>query len=45
LPIHEIGEIQRQALNLATLRHSNAKERKDSGRSSSGSSRRRSTWT
>jgi hypothetical protein len=45
--IHEIGEIQRQALNLAALRHSNAEERKDSGRSSrsSESSRRRSAWT
>jgi hypothetical protein len=46
-PIHELGEIQRQALNLAALRHGNAEERKDSGRStrSSGSSRRRSAWT
>jgi hypothetical protein len=46
-PIHELGEIQRQVLHLATLRHGNAEERKDSGRSSrssgsSGSSRRRS---
>jgi hypothetical protein len=46
-PIHELGEIQRQTLNLAALRHGNAEERKDSGRSSrsSGSSRRRSAWT
>jgi hypothetical protein len=43
-PIDELGEIQRQALNLAALRHGNAKERKYSGRSS-GSSRRRSAWT
>jgi hypothetical protein len=40
-PIHELGEIQWQALNLAALRHGNAEERKDSQRSS-GSSRRRS---
>jgi hypothetical protein len=33
-PIHELGEIQRQALNLAALHHGNAEERKDSGRSS-----------
>jgi hypothetical protein len=43
-PIHELGETQRQALNLTALRHGNAEERKDSGRSS-GSSRRRSAWT
>jgi hypothetical protein len=43
-PIHELCEIQRQTLNLAALRHGNAEERKDSGKSSrsSGSSRRRS---
>jgi hypothetical protein len=46
-PIHELGEIQWQTLNLAALRHGNAEERKDSGRCSrsSGSSRRRSRWT
>jgi hypothetical protein len=48
-PIHKLGEIQRQALNLAALRHGNAEEGKDSGRSSrSGrSSKRRSsrTWS
>jgi hypothetical protein len=46
-PIHELGEIQRQTLNLAALRHGNAEERKDSGRSSrdSGRSRRWSAWT
>jgi hypothetical protein len=46
-PIHELGEIQRQTLNLAALCHGNVEERKDSGRSSrsSGSSRRRSAWT
>jgi hypothetical protein len=46
-PIHELGEIQWKALNLAALRHGNAEERKDSGRHSrsSGSSRRRSKWT
>jgi hypothetical protein len=46
-PIHELGEIQWQALNLAALRHGNAEERKDSGKSSrsSGSSRRRSAQT
>jgi hypothetical protein len=46
-PIHDLCEIQRQTLNLAALRYGNAKERKDSGRSSrsSGSSRRRSAWT
>jgi hypothetical protein len=46
-PVHELGEIQRQTLNLVALRHDNAEEREDSGRSSrsSGSSRRRSTWT
>jgi hypothetical protein len=46
-PIHKLGEIQRQALNLAALRHGNAEEREDPGRSSRGSrsSRRRSDWT
>jgi hypothetical protein len=43
-PIHELGEIQRQALNLAALRHGNAEERKYSWRNR-GSSRRRSAWT
>jgi hypothetical protein len=43
-PIHELGEIQWQALNLAALRHSNAEEREDLGRNSR-SSRRRSDWT
>jgi hypothetical protein len=42
--IHKLGKIQRQALNLAALRHGNAEERKDPGRSSR-SSRRRSDWT
>jgi hypothetical protein len=32
--IHKLGEIQRQALNLAALRHGNAEEREDLGRSS-----------
>jgi hypothetical protein len=46
-PIHEVGEAQRQALNLTALRHGDAEERKDSGRRSrsSGSRRRRSDWT
>jgi hypothetical protein len=45
--IHELGEIQRQALNLMALRHGNAEEGEDSGRGSrsSRSSRRRSDWT
>jgi hypothetical protein len=45
--IHKLGEIQRQTLNLAALRHGNAEEREDPGRSSrsSRSSRRRSDWT
>jgi hypothetical protein len=45
--IHEVGEAQRQALNLAALRHGDAEERKDLGRRSmsSGSRRRRSNWT
>jgi hypothetical protein len=45
--IHEIGEAQRQALNLTALRHGDAEERKDLGRRSrsSGSRRRRSNWT
>jgi hypothetical protein len=42
--IHKLGEIQRQALNLVALRHGNAEEREDPGRSSR-SSRRRSDWT
>jgi hypothetical protein len=44
--IHELGKIQRQALNLTTLRYANAKEGKDMGRRSR-SSRRRSdgTWS
>jgi hypothetical protein len=43
-PIHELGKIQRQALNFMALRHGNAEKGKDSGRSgrSSESSRRRS---
>jgi hypothetical protein len=40
-PIHELGEIQRQTLNLAALHHGNAEEGKDSGRSSRGSGRSR----
>jgi hypothetical protein len=46
-PIHKLGEIQRQALNLVALRHGNAEEKEDLGRSSRGSrsSRRRSDWT
>jgi hypothetical protein len=44
VPIHEVGEAQRQALNLATLRHGDTEERKDLGRRSR-SSRRRSNWT
>jgi hypothetical protein len=42
-PIHELGEIQWQALNLTALRHGNAEKGKDSrrsGRSSESSSRR-----
>jgi hypothetical protein len=44
-PIHELCEIQRQTLNLMALRHGNAEEREDPGKSSR-SSRRRSarTW-
>jgi hypothetical protein len=43
--IHEIGKIQWQALNLTALRHGNAEERENLGRSSrnSRSSRRRSS--
>jgi hypothetical protein len=46
-PIHEVGEVQWQALNLTALRHGDAEERKDLGRHSrsSRSSRRRSDWT
>jgi hypothetical protein len=46
-PIHEVGEAQRQALNLAALLHGDTEERKDLGRRSrsSRSSRRRSNWT
>jgi hypothetical protein len=46
-PIHELSEIQRQALNFAALRHGNAEEREDSrrGSRSSRSSRRRNDWT
>jgi hypothetical protein len=40
-PIHELGKIQRQVLNLVALRVGDAKERKNSGRSI----RRGSTWT
>jgi hypothetical protein len=43
-PIHELGKIQRQALNLAALRVGEAKERKYPGRSRS-SSRSWSAWT
>jgi hypothetical protein len=43
-PIHEVGKAQRQALNLAAMRHGDAEERKDLGRCSR-SSRRRSNWT
>jgi hypothetical protein len=44
-PIHELGEIQRQALNLTALCHGNAEEIKNSWRGRR-SSRRRSarTW-
>jgi hypothetical protein len=47
VPIHKVGEAQRQALNFTALCHGNAEERKDSGRRSrsSGSRRRRSNWT
>jgi hypothetical protein len=46
-PIHELGEIQREALNLTALCHSNTEEREDLGRCSRscGSSRRRNAWT
>jgi hypothetical protein len=48
-PIHKLGEIQRQALNFAALRHGNAEEGEDLRRSSrSGrSSKKRSsrTWS
>jgi hypothetical protein len=43
-PIHELGKIQRQALNLAALRVGDGKERKYSG-GSRRSTRRRSAWT
>jgi hypothetical protein len=43
-PVHELGEIQRQVLNLAALPVGDAKERKNSG-GSRRSTRRRSTWT
>jgi hypothetical protein len=43
-PIHELGEIQWQVLNLTALRHGNAEKREDLGRSSR-SRRRRSDWT
>jgi hypothetical protein len=43
-PIHELGKIQWQALNLMALRVGDAKERKYPGRSRR-STRRRSTWT
>jgi hypothetical protein len=43
-PIHELGKIQRQALNLAALQVGDAKERKNSG-GSRRSTRRRSAWT
>jgi hypothetical protein len=43
-PIHKLGEIRRQALNLAALRHGNAEEREDPGRRSR-SSGSRSDWT
>jgi hypothetical protein len=39
-PIHKLGETQRQALNLAALRHGNAEEREDPGRSSRSNGRR-----
>jgi hypothetical protein len=44
MPIHELCETQRQALNLAALRHGDTEERENSRKSSrsSGSSRRRS---
>jgi hypothetical protein len=42
--IHELGKIQRQALNLTALRHGNAEEGKDTGRRRR-SSRRRNDWT
>jgi hypothetical protein len=41
--IHEIGKIQRQALNLTALRHGNAEERENFGRSSRNSRRRSSS--
>jgi hypothetical protein len=43
-PIHELGEFQWQALNLAALRAGDAKERVDS-RQRRRSISRRSTWT
>jgi hypothetical protein len=39
--VHELGKIQRQALNLVTLSHGNTEEGKDLGRRS----RMRSDWT
>jgi hypothetical protein len=43
-PIHELGKIQQQALNLAALRVGDAKEKKYFGRSKR-STRGRSAWT
>jgi hypothetical protein len=44
-PIHELGEIQRQALNLAALCVGDAKERKYPGRSRRNTRRRSAcTW-
>jgi hypothetical protein len=43
--IHELGEIQRQTLNLTALRHGNAEERKNSWRGRRNSRRRSArTW-
>jgi hypothetical protein len=39
--IHELREIQRQALNFTALRHGNAKKREDTGNCSKRSGRRR----
>jgi hypothetical protein len=43
-PIHELGKIQRETLNLTALRASDAEEREESGRRRRRVSRR-STWT
>jgi hypothetical protein len=43
-PIHELGKIQRETLNLTALRAGDPEEREESGRRRRRVSRR-STWT